>query len=221
MSIDAPEKGKLIVLLGSDGAGKSTALEGIRIRRRNWKVVSADPRHLYPLADLPYMDWALSTHPRTLVAHMRPLVRTLFFAKTLAVEHDYHVAPTLAEGRTVVVDSYWYRLHAKEHLLNPRGAAALDSLCALLPRPDLIAWLEVPLDVAYARCGELSPFEHDGDPGLARFIEFQERVRAHIDARTGSIPRPSVSGLRDPARVVDDLVDLVERGCGAPLHGRS
>jgi thymidylate kinase len=203
-------EGFFCVLLGPDGAGKSTVLDGIRRSRPQWRCVSAQPEDLYPLPGLACYDWPLRTHPRTYVSRMRPYTRAGFYITTLSVEYEYHIRPGLEEGRLILCDSYWYRFAAKERLQNPAGYPALRSFVDLLPQPDLVIWLRVPFEVAGRRKDHLTAFEVAGGPGLTGFTRFQQEVDTELRRQLRHVPQHVVDGTASRSAVRDKVIEAIE-----------
>lgn len=202
-------EGVFCVVLGPDGAGKTTLLGNMARRAPGWAYVSAQPEDLYPIAHLECYDWALRTHPRQYVPHMRPLTRAAFFVTTLAVEYEYHIAPALAAGRTVVCDSYWYRFTAKESLQNPQGERLLAELVAHLPRPDLVIWVDVPMELAWRRNRDLTQFEVDGEFSWPGFASFQRAVLDRVTAMVADRAQLTLDGRQPALRLAADAVAAV------------
>jgi thymidylate kinase len=203
--------GVFCVVLGADGAGKTTLLGNMASREPGWEYVSARPEDLYPIEGLDCYDWALRNHPREYVLRMRPLTRAAFYISTLAVEYEYHIAPALQAGRTVICDSYWYRFLAKEQVLNPRGGALLRHLPEHLPRPDLVLWLDVPLDSVWRRSREVTLFEVDGEISWTGFEALQRAVlqRAQAMVNRDRLAEIRLDARTGPERLADEAIAAV------------
>ncbi|WP_329239193.1 hypothetical protein OG417_37200 [Actinoallomurus sp. NBC_01490] len=174
----AHSTGFLAVILGPDGAGKTTLSRELRTLAADWHFASLQPEDLYPLDEIPeYNLWALSTHPREYVAHMRPLTRVSFFTHVLSMAWEYRMRPHLEAGGVVVSDSYWYRATVKESVHNPEAAFLLEKLAATMPDPHLVIWLDMPLTESWRRNGSPTVFEIEGAvPSWEAYASFQRRV---------------------------------------------
>jgi thymidylate kinase len=218
MKSGPPAGGYLAVLLGPDGAGKTSLTVRMRALAPEWRFPSLQPEDLYPLEGLEgYNAWALNTHPREYVMHMAPLTRISYFLHIIAIEWEYHIRPALAENRVVVCDSYWYRAAVKELIQNPTAAPLLSGLTSMLPKPDLIAWLDLPLAEAWRRTEVPTVFEvADGNLTWDGFQSFQRRVNAGLRAEVAGIPQVSLDATRDPddvARIAVDHIGSLAAGC--------
>jgi thymidylate kinase len=211
-----------VVLLGPDGAGKSTLVENMKARAPEWVFTSAQPRDLYPIEGLECYDWALQRHPREFVKNMSPLTRATFFMHVLSIELEYHILPALADGRVVVSDSYWYRMMAKESIQNPSGAAVLAGMVDRLPRPDLVIMLDVPLEMAWRRNGEPTTFEvADDDYSWEGFARFQRQVLDELDVLVADLPQMVLDGRAAPGELAQQAVEHIRSHLDASRPVRS
>lgn len=212
--------GYLVAILGPDGAGKSTLIGQLRTMAPRWHFASLQPEDIYPLDGIPeYNRWALTTHPREYVGHMRPLSRVSFFAHVLSMAWEYRMRPQLEAGGLVVSDSYWYRAAVKESFHNPDAAFLLEALAARLPEPDLVIWLDLPLAESWRRNGRPTVFEIDGDlPNWEAYARFQQRVLDEVARRLPAhVPQVSVDATRAPREVARAVRAAVDRSL-AVLH---
>lgn len=213
--------GFLAVLLGPDGAGKTTLTAHMKSLAPEWRFTSLQPEDLYPIERLECYNWALRTHPREYVKHMAPMVRASFFMHIIALEWEYHIRPALAENRIVFCDSYWYRAVVKEFIHNPTAASMLDGITDLLPEPDLVVWLDVPLEEAWRRNGTPTVFEVAGDePTYPAFADFQQKVLDDLHDQVKGIPQMVLDGrtaVAELARSAVDRVGMVVGNQGADL----
>lgn len=141
------------MVLGGDGAGKTSALNLLQAMRPDWAYASIDPQALYPIDGLDYMDWALRTPPRHYLDRMGPRVRASFLTHVLSLCYEERVLPELRRDRLVVCDSYHYRVRAKESVLGSEGEPLVAALAAGMRVPDLVVWLEVSPATAWERLG--------------------------------------------------------------------
>ena len=77
----------------------------------------------------------------------------------------------------MIVDSYWYKMAAREERLGRADQTFTDRL-QQLPQPRAVIFLEIDPVVARARKSALTAFEHPGNP--ANFAGFQRWVQARI-----------------------------------------
>lgn len=207
-------KGRLCVLLGHDGAGKSTVLREIQRERPEWLCTSLDPEDFLPIPGIdlrPPPSW----HPRETALALQPMSRSAFLLLILSIVTEYNVIPALAAGSTVVVDSYYYRLLAKEAVLNPVGYALIKHASEILPKPNLILEIIVQTDLAYSRKKTLTRLEYAGDSSQTGFARFQETVRKRVQQLCVGVPTREVDGERAVRAIAEDVVDLIESGASA------
>ncbi|UBU12999.1 nucleoside/nucleotide kinase family protein [Nonomuraea gerenzanensis] len=206
--MDSISNGFLAVLLGPDGAGKTTLTTRMKSLAPEWRFTSLQPEDLYPIEQLECYNWALQTHPREYVQHMAPMVRTSYFLHIIALEWEYHIRPALAENRIVLSDSYWYRPAAKEFIHNPSSGSIMDGLADLLPEPDLIVWLDVPLEEAWRRNGPPTVFEVAGDDTTyPAFADFQQQVLDDLHDQVKGIPQMVLDGTMAADELARSAVD--------------
>jgi thymidylate kinase len=204
--------GHLIVLLGGDGAGKSSVLRRLREVRPGWSYASIDPADLYPLPGLNYMDWAATTPPRTYIGVWEPLSRASFLAHVLSLCYEERILPELARGNTVICDSYYYRIWAKEQMLSSPGSELVAALGRLMRRPDLALWLDVDTATAWQRSGmRCEAYEAVGDRSYEGFLRMQEGVRRLVLDELAAGPLRHI----DASRPVEDIAAEVIREISA------
>lgn len=181
-------RGRFLVLDGIDGCGKSTQAE--RLARAH------SARHLREPGST-----ALGEGLRELLLMRElaivPRAETLLFAAARAQMLAELVEPALAKGEIVVCE----RFHASTFAYQAvAGGLSEDEVLALLstwagaPRPDLIVWLDLPLELALARRGAAS------DRIERRDLEFQRAVArgyARYAERCAEVVRVDASGSAD------------------------
>jgi thymidylate kinase len=213
---DETGSGALVVLVGPDNVGKSSVLRELRWLRPDWPSGSIDPADLFPLPGLDYLNFALETHPRVFCEPMGPLGRTSWFVHSLSLLYEYRLLPELDRGRLVLADSLHYRIQAKEELLGSPGAAVMETLGRQLRRPDLVVWLDVPLEVSWRRGGESCKYyEALGELTWEGYRRMQEGVRDLILNRyVDGIPTRLVDGTAPVGVVAGQIVRVVEEVMG-------
>jgi len=201
----------LVVLLGPDGAGKSTLLSAMRTKAPDWCYTKVEPLAVYDTLGMPR-----STHPKELIWDLPRTSRTAVLTQIVAAMVDRHVVPALTAGQVVVCDSYDIRYRAKERVVDAPTAPLLDALGGMIPRPDLAIWLDVPLDVAWARKGgRCSRFEGAPTTDRSGFGALQSRVEEIIfsDLLAGC-PVTRLDGLLAPDELAVLGVDLIREASG-------
>jgi thymidylate kinase len=209
-------RGTLVVLVGPDNAGKSSVLRELRRLRPDWPSGSIDPDDLYPIPGLDYLNFALETHPRVYCARMGPLGRTSWMVHALSLLYEYRIRPELDQGRLVICDSLHYRVQAKEELLDSPGAAVVQAFGAQLRRPDLVIWLDVPLETSWRRGGESCQYyEAIGEPTWEGYRRMQSGVRDLILTRyAADVPTRVVDGSASLTNVVEAVIGAIDEVAG-------
>jgi thymidylate kinase len=205
---DAP--GKFLVLLGTDGSGKSTVLSRVRLPG----LVTASWRDLRS-HDLPAM--LAADAPTHIKDRLPGLSRAMFIGGHLVAQYEYLVRPQTDIGNHVLLDSYYFKLLAKERLLGTVHPV-LEELCAELPAPDGVIYLDVPAHTGLARkAGAISSYECFGEPTPPSFLTFQTRLAAMLKDELARLPHVVVSGDGPPAAVVALAEDAAVRLAGPAL----
>lgn len=199
-------RGRLIVLEGGEGAGKSTQLDVVA----NWLEARGRPVRRTrepggsPLAEairgLVLDDW-----PEGMDAHTELL---LIFAARAAHLHAT-IAPALATGVDVVSDRFVdasYAYQGAGRGLDLAEIATLETLVLGDLRPDLVLLLDLPADAGLRRArarGDENRFESET-------AAFQQRVREMYLARATAAPQTHVVIDASPeAAVVSRAIERV------------
>lgn len=144
-ALPAAHFGKLIVVEGIDGAGKSTLIESLakKLARHGHRVKLSVWRDSPTVG--PYLR-ELSAQKTKLCPYAFSAVHAADFAERLRVD----ILPALAAGETVLCDRYFYT-----EIVRDRGlglpAAWSESLFPFAPEPDLILQLDLSLATSVAR----------------------------------------------------------------------
>jgi thymidylate kinase len=202
MSRRAQQRGLCVALLGIDGSGKSTLLQGIDEAPPAWSAGVA-VRHFSPLG-LKRRGTPTDPHGRPPRNAAMSLLKGLFWLAEFTAGHRLHVAPELRRGRLVLFDRYLV-----DALVDPRryryGGPGwlLRLLCRLVPRPDLIVFLDAPVDVLESRKQEVDATE------MARLRAAYLRLLDHEPRGR----RVDVSGSIEQS--LANLLDLLAAEAGA------
>ncbi len=173
-----PYPGKLIVVEGIDGSGKSTQLSLLH----RWLISQGHK--------LFFTEWNSSALVRRAMRRgkkkdlLTPTTFSLLHAVDFADRLTYKIVPPLKAGMIVLADRYVYTAFARDVArgVHPEWVRAVYSFA---PRPDLAFYFRVPIDVALERLltgrAKLKYHEAGMDVGLSRdphesFRLFQGRV---------------------------------------------
>lgn len=203
-SIQAFGTERFFCLLGGDGSGKTTLLNALATRHPD--LMTVHWKELSSVTLLPRLFPDLNP-PETL-RRLGPNSRAAQFCYLAALEYEMIVQPALAAGKTVIVDSYWYKFVAKMRVLD-MAAPFLYPVCQSLPSPDRIIFLDTPLELARERKSEMNFFDCNGD--AANFMTFQEALRRTMLDFVAGLPLTRLDGRAS----IDDLLDRVAEICVA------
>jgi len=216
----ARRRGKLIVVEGIDGSGKSTQVQLLRkwLEARGVKVF--------------FTEWNSSDLVRQATKRgkkknlLTPTTFSLLHATDFADRLTYDIIPYLKAGISVLADRYIYTAFARDIArgVDPRW---VSDLYAFAMKPDAAFYFRVPLDVAVTRIlgarAKIKFYEAGMDLGLSgdaveSFRQFQGRVLEQYDALTGEYGFRVIDGTRSidaQQRQVRDFVRRLYDGEGA------
>jgi thymidylate kinase len=195
--------GLLIVLLGIDGAGKSSILRSIR--KKGFYVGSW--HGLSQVKELAHLKKHLN-NPRETIQHLGPYSRALFVASIVFAEYEYLLMPLLDRGEIVVCDSYYYRFYAKEEIYGKSHPILFDLLRTLPPAYKIIR-LNISPEEAFIRIGKPQKYEFYSTPHKEDFVSFQTRVMQKTMDLTSSIPYREINATRSPEEITDDIIAAI------------
>ncbi|MGZ8432381.1 MAG: dTMP kinase [Candidatus Deferrimicrobiaceae bacterium] len=211
-------KGKLIVIEGPDGSGRSTQIAVLTdwLEGRGYAVEQVGLKRS-PLigAELAKAKEGNVLSPRTL---------SLFYATDFADQLENRIIPALRAGFIVLADRYIYTLMARDIV---RGAEFewLRSVYSIALVPDIVMYLRVPpqrlLERYIYRGRVLDYWESGMDIGFSRswydsFLRYQtevHRVFAKLQELYGFV---TVNGMRTPRSVTRDLQTRIEDVISSP-----
>lgn len=181
---------RFLVLVGIDGSGKTTLLSRLSlpgVMTTSWRELRGH--------DVPA---TLAPDAPTLIKNRLPVLsRAMFVGGHLVAQYEYLVRPQLDSGAHVLLDSYYFKLLAKERLFGT-AHQALEDLCRELPQPDGVIYIDVPPLMSYQRKrGLLSPYECDGHPTEASYIRFQTSLATAIRTQISDVPNVVIDGTAD------------------------
>ena len=179
-----PYPGKLILVEGIDGSGKSTQLSLLR------KWLESQDYNVF------YTEWNSSdlvketTRRGKKTKVLTPLTFSLLHATDFANRLYHQILPPLKAGMIVLADRYMYTAFARDAA---RGMSPtwLRNLYSFAVKPDLAFYFRVPIEVSVARLlsgtrAELKYYEAGMDLNLSTnlvesFKIFQSRALAEYD----------------------------------------
>jgi thymidylate kinase len=205
------DRGRFLVVVGIDGSGKSTLLR--RLDLPGTVVASWQDLRSHEAAATLAPD-----SPTQIRNRVPSLARAMFIGGHLVAQYEYLVRPRIKAGVNVVLDSYHYKLLAKERLFDASDES-LERLCTQLPRPDSVVFVDVePAEAFRRKAGDLSAYEHRGSPTRANFVEFQTELRRLVLEQLIDTPHVIVDGSLPPSELLSvvqheiaEALDLTRR----------
>ena len=174
--------GKLIVIEGPDGSGRSTQIALLTdvLERRGHAVVNVG------LSRSTLVSRELEEAKQGNV--LSPTTRSLFYATDFADQLENRIIPALRAGFIVLADRYIYTLMARDLV---RGADLhwLEGLYGIALVPDAVFFLQVSarnlVERNFQKTGTLDYWEAGMDLGLSRdifdsFVKYQRMLRAEF-----------------------------------------
>ncbi len=179
-----PYPGKLIIVEGIDGSGKSTQL----LLLHKW--LESQGHKVF------FTEWNSSELVRETTKRgkknksLTPTTFSLLHATDFASRLYHHIMPPLKAGMLVLADRYMYTAFARDVV---RGVSRewVRKLYDFAVRPDMAFYFKVPIEVAISRLlggtrGQFKYYEAGMDMGLSpdltdSFRLFQSRILAEYD----------------------------------------
>jgi thymidylate kinase len=195
-------KGKLAIILGVDGAGKSTVmrrLETLGFHTSHWRMVRQAGGVWTDLVDRA-SDTLQTLHGKE---------RTGFLLKLLDAEWNGCILPRLGAPRDVVCDGFYLQMLAKELVLGDGDIGALLD-ASPLAGDELLVLIDVPAELALRRKNgrAISPYECFRSP--ADFLEFQASLREQLLAMVSGWTHVVVNGTSHENAVASEVADILE-----------
>jgi dTMP kinase len=177
-------KGKLIVVEGIDGSGKSTQISLLA----NWLRAQG---HAVVFSEWNSSPLVRETTRRGKKKEMfTPFTFSLIHATDFADRHERYIVPMLKAGAIVCADRFAYTAFARD-VVRGVGRKWVRNLYRFANRPNIAFYFRVPLDVALGRIlggrDAIKYYEAGMDLELSRNVEesfriFQGRILEEYDA---------------------------------------
>jgi dTMP kinase len=211
-------KGKLIVIEGPDGSGRSTQITILKdwLEGRGYAVEQVGLKRSTLIGtELAQAKQGNILSPRTL---------SLFYATDFADQLENRIIPALRAGFIVLADRYIYTLMARDIV---RGAEFewLRSVYSIALIPDIVMYLRVTpqrlLERYIYRGRELDYWESGMDIGFSRswydsFIRYQTEVHRVFAKQQSLYGFVTINGMRTPRAVTRDLQTRIEAVISTP-----
>jgi dTMP kinase len=219
-------KGKLIIVEGIDGSGKSTQLSLLSQWLRSQMIAVA------------FSEWNSSPLVHETIRRgkkkkmLTPTTFSLLHATDFADRMERYILPLLKAGAVVCADRYAYTAFARDVA---RGVDRqwVRNLYNFALRPNLSFYFRVPLEVALGRIlggrTAVKYYEAGMDLGLSRDIEesfriFQGRILDEYEAMTREMGFHVIDATLSIEKQQQQVRDIVRKKFGkslraGPLHG--
>jgi dTMP kinase len=214
-------RGKLIVIEGADGSGRSTQIASLTA----WLE-----RHGHAIVNVGLKRSTLVSEPLDIAKKgniLSPTTRSLFYATDFADQLEHIIIPALKSGFIVLADRYIYTLMARDIV---RGADPnwVESLYGIAIAPDAVFYLKVSPYLLVERNFEknvaLDYWESGMDIGLSRdmlesFLKYQKLIQTEFSRMQQRFGFEIINGHRSPRAIALDLQARVARLVGGmPTH---
>lgn len=225
MQIFLPNRspGRLIVVEGIDGSGKSTQISLLSqwLRRRG-----------YPVA---FSEWNSSPLVRETTRRGKkkqmftPTSFSLIHATDFADRLERYIGPLLKAGAIVCADRYAYTAFARD-VVRGVDRAWVRNLYRFAVKPDLAFYFKVPLDVALGRIldgrAALKFYEAGMDLGLSRNIQesfrlFQGRILEEYEGMIEEMGFHVIDATKSIESQQQQMRRIVQRELGPVAVGQS
>lgn len=201
-----------IVIVGIDGSGKSTLVESLGrrgLRVRTWRDLQRIP------AAAPFVP----VKPILSRSAASPLFRAVFIGGYLAAEYDYLVKPCLEAGHSVILDSYYFKSLAKETFYMV-SHPILAEICAALPKPDVVIYLDVDPTIAARRKKHFTPYEYNVSPELDDIVQFNRRISDIMQELISDIPKVIIDANSPANELESSVISGLEELGVIPASGK-
>lgn len=214
LTLSHPYPGKLIVVEGIDGSGKSTQLQLAfrHLQSRGLPVFFTE----WNSADLVKNVTKKGKKKMTLT----PMTFSLLHATDFAHRLTHNILPPLKAGMIVCADRYCYTAFARD-VVRGCDPAWVRRIYDFAPRPDLALYFNVPIDVSCSRIlsgrAQLKDYEAGMDLHLApdkvsSFKIFQSRILTEYERIRQEFNLTQIDATRsitDQQHQVRSLVDTM------------
>ena len=206
-------KGKLIVLEGADGSGRSTQIEMLKDWLENLGYGTANVGIKRSTLVAEELDAALQGN---ILSHT---TRSLFYATDFADQLENSIIPALKAGFVVIADRYIYTLMARDIV---RGADRdwVKSLYSIALVPDAVFYLRCSpqqlVERNFKKDATLSYWESGMDIGLSRdmfesFSKYQRLIQTEFKRMQVEYGFEIINGNRSPRAIANELRAKMQR----------
>ena len=205
--------GRLIVVEGADGSGRSTQIE----RLMRWLEGAGHATVQVGLKRSTLVSEELDKAQKGNILSRTTL--SLFYATDFADQLENSILPALKAGFIVLADRYIYTLMARD-LVRGMNAKWLENLYGIALVPDAVFYLKVSPEILvqrnFAKDFTLDYWESGMDLGLSRdmfdsFIKYQGLMAAQFERLQASYDFGIIGGDRSPDEINAELQQRIEQ----------
>jgi len=207
----SPLPGRLIVIEGTDGVGRSTHVSLLKewLESRGYAVVNTGLRR----SDLAGRGIERAKRGNTL----DPMTLNLLYATDFADRMERQILPALRAGMVALVDRYIFSLMARARV---RGLSAewIENLYGFALVPDLVVYLDIDIDHLVPRVLGTTGFDYwesgqdylAGPDVFSNFVEHQTRLLAEFRRLAVEHGFTTVDARGPVAEVFHVLCEVIE-----------
>lgn len=204
--------GRLIVVEGADGSGRSTQIEMLM----RWLEGAGHATVQVGLKRSTLVSEELDQAKKGNILSRMTL--SLFYATDFADQLENSILPALKAGFIVLADRYIYTLMARD-LVRGMDAKWLENLYGIALVPDAVFYLKVSPEILvqrnFAKDFALDYWESGMDLGLSRdmfdsFIKYQGLMAAQFEKLQASYGFSIIDGDRSPDEINVELAQKTE-----------
>lgn len=217
--------GKLIVIEGGDGSGRSTQIAQLVdwLEARGHATVRVGLKHSALVS-----EELEKAQEGNILSHT---TLSLFYATDFADQFENTILPALRAGFIVLCDRYIYTLMARD-LVRGMDESWLRNLFGIALEPDAVFYLAVPpeelVQRSLAKYASLDYWESGMDLGLAKdmydsFVKYQEKLIRALDSMSDRYGFVTIDASRSPEAIFADLQRSIAQlfgGLKAPRVGK-
>jgi len=202
--------GRLIVIEGTDGVGRSTQLNLLRpwLESSGFAVVSTEMTR----SELVGAGLKQAKEGHTL----GPITLNLFYATDFVDRFEKQIIPALRAGFIVLTDRYIYSLMARA-LVRGADPKWIRSIYGLAIKPDAVFYLRIGVDDLIPRVLQRGGFDHWesgmdmrlGDDLFDSFVHYQNRLLEQFDSMAKEYRFEVLDASRPIERIVEQLKQKV------------